>query len=784
MPIPFGDIGALQQAGLLPTYGTDAPAPAHNAGLNWTGTAGERPEIGLVPEDHAGVIGGHSSLEPLIISTSLNQALPSSPSHSHKPNAFWLPFLLTGDPTFVSHMEYIHQNFLDNSPFPAANNAFRNYYSPREWAWTMRDVAQLAYLQAEGYTTGTGYISFFENTRDWCLEMIDPNSTFWEPVQDPRYQAFRQRFGLLSLNQNRSGYYWGIVWFMERFIGVTLQHILSMGFEDWRPIAEFHFKQVSEMYARHSVKGCCANQSYNYFYYSQALQIPWDDNASLETKLQLLEGWDWDSEPVVFNGMRPQWEAVPDGELISLSAVSPTGARIDGGHRAPYDRMIAEMAAQNGIAGAREIADAYTAALQQRGDDGDIYKLYVVSDGGLDPNPQPEPPTFNYTVPSNTVASGGKFVRPAWRRAMAANTWVEIPCANRIWDINPADDPAINPNHPGNAPWRGAVGQNAMVTAWCGAVIDTEKSRFALPYGGGHGDYAGNESYYLDLESDAPAWVMPRWPSGAVGNEMVLDDGNESLGLYADGRVRASHSYNKMQHVPGLGWVLGPQGNSYRAATGGPGRAIIIDDYTGEMTHRSGWPGEFFTASGTAWDPKRRVIWQRPTQSNQLFRYSVDNDTWSQQGPTWSAPGGCGLVYLPDPYDVLVAFGFGFANSIAVFAPSTNSLRLTPSVSGSVVGNVASSQAPPIHVPDNNRLAFWNQKTSANTGIINYYEIPADPLNGVWQLGQYPVAPENVVTPTVATGNGTYGRFQYVPRLNGFVVLNSVFQNPYFYALD
>jgi hypothetical protein len=40
------------------------------------------------------------------------------------------------------------------------------------------------------------------------------------------------------------------------------------------------------------------------------------------------------------------------------------------------------------------------------------------------------------------------------------------------------------------------------------------------------------------------------------------------------------------------------------------------------------------------------------------------------------------------------------------------------------------------------------------------------------------------VLPSVAVGNGTYGRFGYAPNLDGFYLLNGINEPVYFFALS
>lgn len=159
----------------------------------------------------------------------------------------------------------------------------------------------------------------------------------------------------------------------------------------------------------------------------------------------------------------------------------------------------------------------------------------------------------SYGVASGGVIAGGRYHRPAWRRAMSPMGVGTIPIANKLSDLNPDNNPAINPNYPSSAPWTGSTGHTSVISTWCGACYDRATDTLHFPLSGGHGDWAGNEPYKVRIGDESPLFVMMRNPSGAVGNTGTLNDGLESTGVYFDGRPRAIHSANRPVYVPGLG---------------------------------------------------------------------------------------------------------------------------------------------------------------------------------------------------------------------------------------
>jgi len=377
-----------------------------------------------------------------------------------------------------------------------------------------------------------------------------------------------------------------------------------------------------------------------------------------------------------------------------------------------------------------------------------------------------------------TIAAAGGW--PVWRRGMAPRTWAEVPTADTLSDINPRNNPAVNPNYPGSPEWNAVSGQSQIISAWCGGCYDELSDTLWLPLGGGHSDYAGNEPYRITLNADTPAFEMVRPPSGAIGNLLMTNDGQESSGVYADGRPRAIHSYNKPVFVPGTGPFIAVQGNCSWSGQAGTTRAIRINGLTGEATMLAANP--FAGASsggGSCYDPTRHAIWWRHAGTGGFSRYSVADDSWSSVGASKAVSGYSALCYLPD-HDCILWANNGLTNGFAVLDCAAATLH-EPDLIGSPVGATIRGHTQPRWVSSLGGAAFWDN--ASDTTIINVLTPGANPRTDAWTASQLSVSEGNAVTPTSRTTNGTYGRFVYSPKLNGFFVLNATNQRPYFFAL-
>ena len=104
--------------------------------------------------------------------------------------------------------------------------------------------------------------------------------------------------------------------------------------------------------------------------------------------------------------------------------------------------------------------------------------------------------------------------------------WYEVP-NSRLETVFPSPVP------------QGNSGPESVMDAWSGGAYDTKRDRLIV-WGGGHADYSGNEVYVFDVNS--LKWSRLTEPSQNVG-------GNESTGLYPDGKPRSAHTNNYIQYA-------------------------------------------------------------------------------------------------------------------------------------------------------------------------------------------------------------------------------------------
>jgi hypothetical protein len=197
---------------------------------------------------------------------------------------------------------------------------------------------------------------------------------------------------------------------------------------------------------------------------------------------------------------------------------------------------------------------------------------------------------------------------PAWRTAMAANTWAAI-SSNDILDIDPEGDPLINDLYPERARWALTGGLVDAANQWGGGALNDTLRRYAF-CNGGHSGYEGNEWYEIDLTQDAPTWQRRGYPSGSIQRPCANVYANGAHpSLKTDGRPHQVHTYSLLSYLPSGDLVLAPGGAPWQG--GFTQRGYVFDrqaddwDTARMLQEPSGYGG----AGCSCYDPIRNCIW-------------------------------------------------------------------------------------------------------------------------------------------------------------------------------
>lgn len=343
---------------------------------------------------------------------------------------------------------------------------------------------------------------------------------------------------------------------------------------------------------------------------------------------------------------------------------------------------------------------------------------------------------------------------------LACGTLMQSAAADIIDDIKPGQwfevpNSKLSTVKPNPLPV-GNTGLSSVMEAWSGGSFDTKRDRLVV-WGGGHGDYSGNEIYAFDLRS--MQWQRLTEPSSNVG-------GDEKSGVYPDGTPRARHTYNYVQYAANLdrfctfgGAAMYPTGATGTTKTycfdfeakkwayasdalaWGIGAVSAQDPETGHIFIQGGGNSPF-----AEWDPVRN-LWTR---------YSDYFSGWFEYYQTAAAGQG-----------KFIAVGRGKVIQWDLRNPKAPAKEIATFGDTSFL-----SGQNPGFVYDTKRNLFvaWN-------GGANLYAF--DPNTRIWS--KTAPSPSNSVIPTAVVPAGTYGRFQYVPSRDIYIAVNRTNENVFLF---
>lgn len=345
---------------------------------------------------------------------------------------------------------------------------------------------------------------------------------------------------------------------------------------------------------------------------------------------------------------------------------------------------------------------------------------------------------------------------PAYFLSQTAKTWSNPLSGNTtITSVKPSPD--ID---------GGTFPKPATINPWSGGTVAGKKLR---NWGGGHGDYAGNEVYQVDFEVSAPQWARVFGPTPAA---QIL-----SADVYADGNPSSVHSAGNMVSVGNDSYMTGMRG-----------------------------------------------YWQLGNSNGKIWKFAGATNTWSHIGTisginisdalngAAAYHSGNGLIYVTNqagqvasinPSSGAVAVvtnnefsGLSFEHHVAIW-PSINALIVYRSASN-LLGVLNLGVASPtwqacttttqptlaagagiIWHEGSNGLLVWGH--TSNTQRIYKLSPPVtrpasiSDIVGQWRWSTHLLGG---VTPTSAEPRGTWGRFGLIPALSarhdGIALVNAV----------
>lgn len=300
------------------------------------------------------------------------------------------------------------------------------------------------------------------------------------------------------------------------------------------------------------------------------------------------------------------------------------------------------------------------------------------------------------------------------------------------------------------APSTGGLVENVVV-AWSGGTVDTRRGRL-LVWGGGHGDYSGNEVYALDVGSMSVQRVVEQSPR--IGSSSCTS-------ALPDGTPAARHTYDGLAYIAHVDRFFAVNG-SLSLCGYGDEATWTYDFGTQKWTMNvAKSPTQTYYGTMAEYDPTTKLVYVKDQVG--LYAYNADTNSYTTLG-AW-----LGVDYhLSGTIDTkrrkFVMLGPGGVQVIdlSTYRMSTMATTNTPSLVNASSPGVA-------YDPVADRIVAWH-------GGSNVYALNMD--TGVWSQ-----VATNAGPTAAAPEQGTFGRWGYIPQYRVFALINSVDQNAWVFRL-
>lgn len=351
-----------------------------------------------------------------------------------------------------------------------------------------------------------------------------------------------------------------------------------------------------------------------------------------------------------------------------------------------------------------------------------------------------------------------------WLTALTLNTWAQIG-SNTANNVDPNDDPAINPNHPSAAPWRNGYDLTDVANQWNGGALDDVNGVFWTG-GGGHSGYYGNELYSISLEANNPAWIRRGYPSGSIQKpcaSFTSDGANQSV--LPDGRPHAVHNYNLFCAINNGDVALAPGGFKFDGVATWYGfkfSSAANDWVTGTLLD-----SVYSTYGCACYDPVRDKLWVFDHQYLSSINLSTGVVT-SHFNTYTDAVGEYSKMIYDSVRDIFVVFlnqqaSSAYGSAYVLYFDPDNP---TDFIKAPQDNTVLRGKHGVAFDPDGNRILCWNG--GADLTVIT------PPATG-WNTNTWVSSTLTLSgTPSSAQANGTYGRFQYSSKYGCALLLNTL----------
>ena len=290
----------------------------------------------------------------------------------------------------------------------------------------------------------------------------------------------------------------------------------------------------------------------------------------------------------------------------------------------------------------------------------------------------------------------------------------------------------------------------AVTTAWNSGVMDTRRNRLIV-WGGGHGDYGGNEFYAIDLTTGEASRLnnpgIPTAPAGTAPESLVS-------GTQANSR----HTYDGIAYIEHLDKMFVYGGSlSFLGSLSSGTWLFNFATQTWEPLTPTGPTIGAVDGPKSAYDPVSGDVFLHGITT--FVRYDPDTNVYTQLA-SGGTPTDYHLTAVIDPVArkfIMIGNGEAWWYSIAVGSPYTIN-ALSTSGGSAIVSSFYPGLA--YHAPSGKILGWRDGNTVYSLDLST-----------------------NVWTPITAAGgptsvaNGPFERWSYSPQAETFVSYNSMLSN-------
>lgn len=369
------------------------------------------------------------------------------------------------------------------------------------------------------------------------------------------------------------------------------------------------------------------------------------------------------------------------------------------------------------------------------------------------PAPAPVPAPLPTPPPSAPLSS--LSTTPALAPSSSTRGWSAIP-NTRMRDVCP----------PNTAEYNFKSKCHTVLNAWSGGAFDTLRNRLVL-WGGGHGDYYGNELYALDLNLMKFQRLTDPSPGFVISGPCVP--------VLPDGNPVSRHTYNGLAYLEHVDKLFA-FGGSLACGSGGFGTDTWTFDFKTstwlDMKPTGTFPGGSARMTHMAYDPVTKKVYGHT--KTEFFVYDYDTNHWQKlKAGNWFGGHSFTTATIDPARRKFVLVGgrseYGAVHVIDLAPGSSYAIRKLATTGDTAILN---SRSPGVtYDPVRDRIVAWDGSSTSPMGQT-VFSLNLD--TKVWSAETYAGGPS-------LRGAGAFGKWRYVPKLNAIVVVNSVDENAFLF---